>query len=333
MMPCYQPPVPTASSAAPLLVLAPMQGLTELLFRKTYEECFPHLFDYAVSPFLSLTHNRPKEVLKNYVDVDVAANEGAMPLEPQLLGKEADEFAALANVLYETGYPLVNWNIGCPVRQVAAKHRGSGILPYPDEVAQFLAQVVPQLRGQLSVKMRLGYHSPTEIQALIPILNHFPLQSVCIHPRIGKQLYGGSVDLDALSGVLHRFVHRIIYSGDIFAPEDYDALRRRFPTIQEFMLGRGVLMRPTLPLEIRRLEQHEPPLPAAERRALSVRFIHRLIEAIETQITSEHARMRKLKEYWNLLSVSVVDEATMRRAALRQPDYASTLSVILSQMA
>ena len=190
-----------------MLILAPMQGLTELLFRKAYHSSFPGAFDYAVSPFLSLTHGNLKDAEKKIDDVLPWLNEDSMTVVPQLLGREVEEFVDLSNRLYELGYGEVNWNMGCPMRRVAGKHRGSGILPYPEEVREVLDGVVPKLKPALSVKIRLGYRSPYEIDKIIPILNDYPLKEVTIHPRIGKQMYSGVPDLERMGEIIPSLKH------------------------------------------------------------------------------------------------------------------------------
>ncbi len=171
-----------------------MQGLTEVLFRRVYEKCFPQAIPLAVSPFISLTHNllqSPEELSKNgkLADILPSNNSDSIPVIPQILGKEPDEFIAVANCLYEMGYQEVNWNIGCPMRQVTAKHRGSGILPYPEEVRHILDAIIPNMKPALSVKMRIGLRDKSEIFNIIPVLNDYPLASVTIHPRLGRQQY------------------------------------------------------------------------------------------------------------------------------------------------
>jgi len=297
-----------------MLILAPMQGLTELLFRRVYEQCFPGVFDLAVSPFLSLTHGDLSAAWEKIDDVLPEPNRGSIPVIPQILGKEPEEFVALANRLYEIGYSEVNWNIGCPVRRVAAKHRGSGILPYPDEVRTILEQVVPRLKGKLSVKMRLGLRSPKEIFALIPVLNDFPLSSVTIHPRTGKQQYGGQVDLDTFARALPLIHHRVIYNGDIHSLADYRRIHSRFPQIEDFMLGRGVLYNPQLPLQILN----------SQFSTLNSQFILALLDAIYAQPVSDEAHLRKTKEYWCLLWRSLPITQQQATAVLHAPDAAET---------
>ena len=302
-----------------MLILAPMQGLTELIFRRVYEQCFPGIFDLAVSPFLSLTHGDLSAAWEKIDDVLPEPNRGSIPVIPQILGKEPEEFVALANRLYEIGYSEVNWNIGCPVRRVAAKHRGSGILPYPDEVRAILEQVVPRLQGTLSVKMRLGLRSPEEIFALIPVLNDFPLSSVTIHPRTGKQQYGGQVDLDTFGRALPLIRHRVIYNGDIHSLADYRRIHSRFPQIEDFMLGRGVLYNPCLPSQILNSS-----LSTLNSQLLTLNFISALLDAIYAQPVSDEAHLRKTKEYWCLLWRSLPITQQQATTVLHAPDAAET---------
>ncbi|MBQ7279682.1 MAG: tRNA-dihydrouridine synthase family protein [Bacteroidales bacterium] len=274
------------------LILAPMQGLTELLLRRVFYHCFPNAFDYAVSPFLSLTHGNLSDAWKKIGDVLPERNKDSIPVVPQILGREADEFVALANRLGEVGYNEVNWNIGCPMRRVAGKHRGSGILPYPDEVREVLDKVVPRLQVALSVKMRLGHYRDDEILSLIPILNDYPLCSVILHPRTGKQQYGGNVNLDRFGEVAQQIRHPLIYNGDIRSAEDYRRIRQRFPQVKDVMIGRGALQNPLLPYIIKGLPTT---------REMALHFVGAMVDAIEHEPLSEQAKVRKTKEYWCLL--------------------------------
>jgi tRNA-dihydrouridine synthase len=292
-----------------MLILAPMQGLTELMFRKVYHTCFPGALDLAISPFLSLTHGNLADAWIKIDDVLPEANQDSIPVIPQILGKEPIEFVELANRLHEIGYSEVNWNIGCPMRRVTAKHRGSGILPYPDEVRSILDYIMPRLRPALSVKMRLGLHSPDEIFNLIPILNDYPLLNITIHPRTGKQQYSGQVDLDTFEQTLPLLKHQVIYNGDLCTVADFRRLRQRFPKIQHYMIGRGILYDPLLPLKIK--NNHPADLKA------TLLFVTALSDAINQLPIREESRMRKTKEYWCLVRRSLPITEQQATAVLR----------------
>ena len=320
-----------------------MQGLTELLFRRVYEECFPGAIERAVTPFLSLTHNLhnllegngESTTLRQYLrDVLPEANEGSIPITPQILGKEPDEFVALGNKLYDMGYEEVNWNIGCPMRNITGKHRGSGILPYPDEVREVLDAVMPKLKPQLSVKMRIGLRQKEEILALVPVINDYPLASVTIHPRLGRQQYTGVPDTETFCRVLPMIKHPVIYNGDIVTVEDFRRIKTICPTVADVMVGRGILYRPTLPLEVAedesrvkgvswgelgRMNEVGKQMSESERLRMTKHFIGRMMTEIRANAKSDESALRKTKEYWCMLWRGLpISEAEARKVLREQ---------------
>lgn len=315
-----------------MLILAPMQGLTELLFRKVYNRCYPNAFDLSISPFLSLTHGNLKDAWKKVEDVIPELNKGSLPVIPQLLGHEIEGFIELSNRLFDLGYVEVNWNMGCPMRRVAGKHRGSGILPYPNEVRTILDAVVPAMKPSLSVKMRLGYRSTDEIDKIIPILNDYPLKSVIVHPRIGKQMYAGTPDLDRFEQILPLIKHTVIYNGDVNSVYDYKKIRNRFPSVKDIMIGRGALYNPLLPIMIKRECPNDftdavrlsnmTPMSAGE-------FIVELTNEIMRLDVSNQAKTRKIKEYWCLLSKSQHGNEDYKRRLLHLDDLDAMMNLIL----
>lgn len=294
------------------MILAPMQGLTEVLFRRVYEECFPGAIASAVSPFIALTRNLRFSTDNAQIgDVLPENNVCSIPVIPQILGKETDEFITLSNRLYDLGYKEINWNMGCPMRAIAAKHRGSGILPYPDEVRGILDQVIPAMKSSLSVKVRLGLKDKNDIFRLVPVLNDYPLASVTIHPRLGRQQYTGHPDLDTFGQVLPLLKAPVIYNGDILTAADARRIRERFPQVADIMVGRGIFYNPTLPLEIENRKNDN--LPDATKH-----FIGRLMEEILLKMPTDESRIRKIKEYWCLVWKSLPITEMQSREVLRQ---------------
>ncbi len=301
-----------------------MQGLTELLFRRVYEECFPGAIRLAVTPFLSLTHNlhnllndkSQSTTLRHYLrDVLPEANEGSIPITPQILGKEPEEFIALGNRLYDMGYSEVNWNIGCPMRNITGKHRGSGILPYPEEVRAVLNAVLPELKPKLSIKMRIGLRQKEEIMALVPVLNNYPLASVTIHPRLGRQQYTGVPDMETFGQVLPLIKHPVIYNGDIRTAADIQQIKEMYPKVSDIMVGRGILYTPTLPLG--KIDMK-----------LTKQFIGRLMEEIRRTAPTEESALRKTKEYWCMLWRALPISEAEARKVLREQELTAVDKMI-----
>jgi len=232
----------------PRLILAPLKGFTDAVFRNTFAEHFDG-FDAALAPFITtvaadrLTEKHVQDILQHH--------KNRMPIEPQVLANNPDDFVFLARRLFEMGYAEVNWNLGCPFRPVTKKRRGSGLLPFPEQVDEFLDKTLRALPGWLSIKMRLGRNRSDEIFRVLPILDRYPLEAITIHPRTARQMYGGAPDLDAFQACLDQSRHRIIYNGDIVDRRGFLALEDRFPRVAAWMIGRGALSNPFLPAVIK----------------------------------------------------------------------------------
>lgn len=232
----------------PFLYLAPIRGLTDALFRETLVSHFKG-FDAAVAPFIT---PQKKSLYEDKQVRDVLPeNNKNLPIVPQLLHTDPDDFLVLARRLADLGYKHINWNLGCPAPMVARKKRGSGLLPFPNEIVALLDKVLPELEIELSIKTRLGFNDHSETRALLPELNRFKLKEIIIHTRLGKQLYKGKTDPEGFSICRQLSKHPLTYNGDINDIETFRSLAARFPTINRWMIGRGALSNPFLTEEIK----------------------------------------------------------------------------------
>ena len=239
---------PFMKNPDPILVLAPMRGITTTHYRQTFVKHFAGL-NQEMAPFIS-TVNAEKINPKLLKDI-LPENSSGLPLIPQLIGNNADDFVQMATAIQDLGYNEVNLNMGCPHKPIRKKKRGSGLLAHPDRVDMLLDQICDRSPIEISVKVRLGVSNKSELLKLIPILNQFPLTEVIIHPRTAEQMYEGSVDLDAFAEAFERFTLPICYNGDISALSFYQQVKNRFSKINHFMIGRGLLANPFLCEEIK----------------------------------------------------------------------------------
>jgi tRNA-dihydrouridine synthase B len=224
--------------------MGPIRGGTDHIYRNAFARHFAG-FDLAVAPFINCINLN--KITPKYVHGLLPENNTGMPVIPQILSKSAEGFLHMANYLADLGYDTVNWNLGCPFPQVANKHRGSGLLPFPDKIREFLDAVIPALRGRLTIKTRLGREHRDEIFALMPVFNDYPIGELIIHPRTGRQMYEGTPDLPAFGDCLALSRHPVVYNGDIRTTDDFRRLSERFPEIDRWMIGRMALVDPFLP--------------------------------------------------------------------------------------
>jgi len=230
------------------LYLAPIRGITDDIYRTAFATVFGGI-DLAIAPYISTVK---KDFLKSSHLKNLAKSKNdKMVVIPQILGNNADDLILLCRELADMGYDSVNWNIGCPYPMVTNKKCGSGILPYPEKIEEVLSKVLPAVSQKFSIKTRIGLVSNEEIFSVIPVLNQFPLEEVIVHPRTGKQIYRGRADVEIFAAVLSKLKHKVIYNGDITDSLQLKDLQKRFPELDEWMIGRALLSNPYLPLEIK----------------------------------------------------------------------------------
>lgn len=225
------------------LVMAPLLAITDCKFRNVYQKHFPY-FDYAIAPFISLSDNS-KISKKSFTDLHPV--DQRMPIVPQLLNHNQESFLKACEFLYYWGYNEINLNLACPAKIIMNKGRGAGLLNYPDQIDRILNDIFSKLKKQeLSVKFRAGRFHHSEFNHLIKVLNNYPIKNIIIHPRTAIQMYEDQVNLDVIADAITELKHPITYSGDIFTIDHFHKLQKRFPTINNWMLGRGILMNPFL---------------------------------------------------------------------------------------
>lgn len=300
------------------LILAPLQGFTDVTFRNVYARHFSGV-DEALAPFIPTMGNqrlKPSRIK----DVDPQYNL-TLPVVPQILGNVADDFIFLARYLADMGHAQVNWNLGCPHSKIAKKMRGSGLLMFPEIIDVLLETICAHIPIPLSVKIRLGRQNKEEIHDLIRVLNRHPLDHVILHPRTGVQMYRGDADLDAFEAAMDVCVHPFVYNGDITDTGFFSLIRQRFPGICRFMIGRGILANPFLPEEIKGISS-DPDL----RLTRLQRFHDDLVSAYAGRFSGPGHLTGRMKGFWHYLGPSFKRHKTPLKKILRSPCFEAYLA-------
>ncbi len=277
---------------APRLILAPIRGITDCHFRSIFHRHFPG-FDSALAPFIN--PQRHSSFDKGQLKDLLPENNQELPVVPQLLHTDPEDFLFLAGRLQELGYTQVNWNLGCPARMVTKKKRGSGLLPYPDQILSFLDHIMPRLPLELSIKTRLGLDKKDELLHLLPLLDEYPLQEIIIHGRLGSQMYRGVSDQETFGLCLQHSRHPIVYNGDIISEKGFSKLQNKFPQVQRWMIGRGALANPFLAGEIKGM--HQPGQLEQLRR-----FHQELYHCYRELLSGQTHLLGRMKQLWIYLS-------------------------------
>lgn len=266
---------------------APMEGITDHVFRRIHHRYFPGLNKYF-TPFLSPTQDGrfPSRALR-----DVLPKENAeLPVVPQLLTRHAADFLWAARQLAEMGYSEINLNLGCPSGTVVAKGKGSGMLADPAALECFLDEIFAHTPLPISIKTRLGMKEPEEFFKLLELYNRYPICELTVHARVRTDFYRVPARPDFFAWALEQSQNPICCNGDLTTPARLAAFQSRFPNAPAVMLGRGLVADPAL---VCRTLGGAP----VDRTTLR-RYHDDLLDGYASAFGSRRNAMGRLKEIW-----------------------------------
>ena len=269
------------------IYFAPMEGVTDHIYRRVHRDCFAPGAARYFTPFLSPTQNHifpPRELRQVLPE-----NNRGIPLTPQLLTKNAADFLWAAGELAAMGYEEVNLNVGCPSGTVTAKGKGAGLLADRDSLRRLMDGIFStECPVRVSVKTRLGVRDPEEFFPILDIYNDYPLCQLIIHARTRQEMYAGPVHLDVFAAALEASRAPVCYNGDILSLADVAALTDRFPALDAVMAGRGLVSRPWLT--------------GGQRDTETVRRFHRaLCEAYCAAFGGPGSAIHRMKAIWSYM--------------------------------
>ena len=224
---------------------APLQGHTDDVYRRTHYRLIGGVERYY-TPFMRVEAGDVRS--KDSRDIDHKNNIG-IPVTPQIIFKNLEEFLFLVEKIEAQGYREIDLNMGCPFPLQARHGRGSGILIHPDIVAAVADAIKSYPQLAFSVKMRLGWNSVEDWKIILDILNDIPLTHITLHPRTGIQGYKGSIDYESFEQFYAGCRHPMIYNGDLTTFEELRHMEECYPQLAGLMIGRGLLARPSLARE------------------------------------------------------------------------------------
>lgn len=321
---------------------APLEGITYYNFRQVHHQFFPGIDQYY-TPFVVATYTRK---MKSREKRDILPeNNTGVPVIPQILTNDAEEFLFCAEYMAEFGYSEINLNVGCPVGTVTSKGKGSGLLKEPDRLDALLDGIFnglerKQLRTfgndgaekklSLSIKTRLGWEKPEEFEKILPVYQRYPVSLLIIHARTRKELYAGEPELDAFARAYDVLTNektgmRLCYNGNIRTPEDAAYIKERFSKLDAIMIGRGLLSSPGLVTEIRTGE-------AGGLETLK-QFHNALYEKYRDQFRDDRILVDHMKEVWTYLGASFPASEKYLKAIYRSKkclEYEAAVHILFS---
>ena len=240
--------------------LAPMEDVTDMGFRLM---CKQFGADMVYTEFVS-SDALIRHVNKTQAKLTISEEE--RPVAIQIYGREVDAMVEAAKICEDANPNILDINFGCPVKKVAGKGAGSGMMKTPELMVEITAAVVKAVKIPVTVKTRLGWdHESKIIVELAEQLQDVGIQALTIHGRTRSQMYTGEADWKLIGDVKNnpRIHIPIVGNGDVTSPE---ICKRRFDEtgVDAVMIGRGSIGSPWIFEEVKHYLRTGETLPKKE---------------------------------------------------------------------
>ncbi len=268
------------------LLLAPMEDVTDIGFRRL---CKRYGAAMVYTEFVS-AEALVRSVKSTMNKLTISDDE--RPVGIQIYGRDVPQMVEAAKIVEEAGPDLIDINFGCPVKKVAGKGAGAGMLQNIPLLLDITREVVKAVKVPVTVKTRLGWNSENLIiTELAEQLQDCGIQALTIHGRTRAQMYTGQADWTLIGEVKRnpRIHIPIIGNGDITTPEEAKQAFERYG-VDAVMIGRATFGHPWIFKEIRDYLNGKEPDPELD--------FNRKLDILEEQL---RINVERIDEYRGIL--------------------------------
>lgn len=277
------------------LLLAPMEDVSDPPFRSV---CKDNGADLMYTEFIS-SEGLIRNAIKSCQKLDIFDNE--RPVGIQIFGGDEESLSLAAKIVDTTNPDLLDINFGCPVKKVACRGAGAGVLKDIPLMIRLTEAVIKSTRLPVTVKTRLGWDDQTKnIEEVAERLQDIGIAALSIHGRTRTQMYKGEADWTLIEKVKNNpRIHIPVFgNGDIDSPEKA-LLYKNLYGVDGIMIGRAAIGYPWIFKEIKHYLQTGDRLPAPsleERIQVCKKHLYRSVDW-KGPITGIHEMRRHYANY------------------------------------
>ena len=220
--------------------LAPMAGFSDVSYRLLAKEMGASFVCTEMVSAMGIKYNNEhtKELL--YME------EVEQPVSMQIFGSDPEAIAIGAKVVEEAGAPIVDINMGCPVKKVVSSGDGSALMKTPDLAMKVAEAAVKAVQIPVTVKLRLGWDDTSiNVVDMAQRMESVGIAAVAVHGRTREQMYSGKANWDYIKEVKSVLTIPVIGNGDVNSPESAKALLE-YTGCDAMLIGRAAQGNPWL---------------------------------------------------------------------------------------
>ncbi len=229
------------------LLLAPMEDVSDPPFRAV---CKENGVDVMYTEFIS-SEGLIRDAAKSVQKLDIFEYE--RPIGIQIFGYDIASMREATEITAAAHPDIIDINYGCPVKKVACKGAGAGILQDIPKMVEMTSEIVKSTTLPVTVKTRLGWDDDTKyIEEVAERLQDVGIKALSIHGRTRKQMYKGEADWTLIGKIKEnpRITIPIFGNGDIDSPEKAKLYKERY-NVDGIMIGRASIGYPWIFNEIK----------------------------------------------------------------------------------
>jgi tRNA-dihydrouridine synthase len=282
---------------APLLALAPMQDVTTLQFMRAIAR-YGGPDVYWTEYFRVHGDSRPEKWILD----SITKNPTGKPVVAQLIGNDIPALVRNAKLLQKYPVAAIDLNLGCPAPIVYRKCAGGGLLREPQKIDAILGALRDAVTIPFTAKTRIGFESPAEFDALLPIFAKHPIDLLTVHARTVRQMYRPGVRYDLIARAARELRCPVLANGNVHSAAQAQALLAETGA-RGLMIGRGGIRNPWLFDQIRQQLRGEKIKLPTGRDVLT--YIRELWENEITPEVKESAQVQRMKKFMNFIAEGV----------------------------
>ncbi len=303
----------------PWTALAPMQDVTTLPFMRI-------LGRYGAPDILFTEYFRvhSHSTLEVHIVESITKNGTGRPIFAQMIGESVPDLVRTMEALQELPIAGIDLNMGCPAPKVYKKNVGGGLLRDPAKVDSILAAMRATTKGNLTVKMRIGFDDDRHFETLLALIEKHDVDLLSLHARTVKEGYRSEVHYDYIKKAVTSLSCPVLANGNITSVEKGEQVLQSTQAAG-LMIGRSCIRNPWI---FGQLRDHWAGREFFRPRLSDVRrYVDELYEEVTAGDIEEKFRVNKLKKFLNFVGIAVDSNGEFLHDMRRVKNYDELRSV------